>query len=254
VTLTRVPPISPGDRVLMLVGDSVAEQLEVPIETALSDLGWRLAPAAHGGCPVTGEEAITSDGRPLPFAVRCATAAVPTMQDQAIEQDHPDVVVWWDRVSVASFIGPDGEKLVSGSKDWWLARTSALKGAVARFHTTGAVVVFVATEPPGSAIMAARYFGCDGPGCVWRRFQVEHYADVTARWNALMRSYAEQHPGWLAFVNISDVVCHDDAVPCNDAVDGQPARNDGVHYVGDACAVVVGGLLDHLAPILARFH
>jgi peptidoglycan/LPS O-acetylase OafA/YrhL len=246
VEATIVPPLSPGTPVVMLVGDSVPLHLLDALERAASPRGWRIVSAASGGCPVTGEPH-TLDWDPSRLSDYCRR--VPAAQDALVRKDHPNVVLWWDRWSLSSFVTPGGNRVVSGTPLFWRLRGLALDRAVKRLAQDGAVVVFVATEPPGERIRSR----CRPDHCyAWTRFQIDHYHDVTTRWNATMREYARRHPDRAAFVSITSVICHTDTVPCNDLIDGRPARPDGDHYAGPGAVKAAQTLLHLLAPIMAR--
>jgi peptidoglycan/LPS O-acetylase OafA/YrhL len=240
---TDVPEPSRGVPVVMLVGDSVPHHLEVTVEEGAEERGWRVVSAAHGSCPVTGETVTYQDGTPVRGADICSSQIV-AEQDALIDQNDPDLVLWWDRWSVSSYITGDGQLAESGSSRFWRQRRQALDLAVARLAAEGATVVFMAVEPPGSMI-ATR---CSDERCnEWVQFQVTHYDDITSRWNGMLRRYAERHPGSTAFITITDVVCRDDSAPCDDSLGGIPARPDGTHYEGDGAELAADTVLTLLA-------
>lgn len=240
---TIVPAPAAGEPVVMLVGDSVPKHLEVQLEEQAGRRGWRVVSAAHGSCPVTGETVTYLDGVPVRDAEECGDALVDE-QGSLIGASDPDLVLWWDRWSVSSYITADGRLAESGSPRFWRERREALHLAVTRLASSGAKIVFVATEPPGSNITTR----CTDERCnEWVQFQVTHYDDITSRWNAMLRAYAARHPGSTAFVTITDVVCARDAAPCDDSLAGIPARPDGTHYEGagaDLAAQTLVAFLD----------
>ena len=116
-----------------------------------------------------------------------------------------------------------------------------------RLTIGGAHVLFVATEPPGSALEPNCPVWCQ----TWRRFLVQHYRDIGRHWNAILERYARAHPNRTSFISITNLVCHDDAVPCDDRVQGKPARYDGTHYTDQTAPIVVGAIVNELAAIIA---
>jgi hypothetical protein len=48
----------------------------------------------------------------------------------------------------------------------------------------------------------------------------------------MLRTYAERHRERSGFISITDVVCREDVAPCDDRIEGETARRDGVHYEG----------------------
>ncbi len=246
VTATRVPPVTADERVLLLVGDSVPQRLEVALDRELETLGWRLVSATHGGCPVTGELTLLDDGEPMPISLVCP-AEVVTSQDAAVTASHPDIVLWWDRLSIAGFRTVDGESVAGGTRRFWDLRRDGLASAVERLRREGGTVVFVATEPPGQEMWQGP---CDGARCLWMGYQVDHYDDITTRWNSLLREYVAAHPGETAVIDIGRVICREQVALCDDTVGGAPARPDGSHYEGAGADLAITTLLAQLAPYL----
>jgi len=242
VAATRVPPPSADTPVLLLTGDSVPLHLEVAFERATAARGWRVVSAAEGGCSVTGDIKAKPNGDAYAAAM-CDQVTVP-LQDQLIAQDHPDVVLWWDRWSLSDYLTPSGEHVSPGSPRFWELRRASLDAAVRRLGAGGATVVLVATEPPGVGMWTR----CTDQQCPdWDRFQIEHYGDITTRWNAMLQSYARAHPDRARFLSVTEAVCHDAASPCDDLIDGVPARPDGTHYAGAGQDLVTGLIVDAIA-------
>jgi hypothetical protein len=120
---------------------------------------------------------------------------------------------------------------------------------VRRLASQGAVVALVAVEPLGIGIRDACSKGfCTG----WKRFELAHYRDQFEPWNAYLAVYAGRHPDLARFVSLVDVVCHDDAVPCDDRIDGRPARPFGTHYREAGAALAAAVLTDRIAPLMPR--
>jgi peptidoglycan/LPS O-acetylase OafA/YrhL len=242
VAATEVPPPSPSDLVVMMAGDSVPKRLIAPLEAATEDDGWRVEDATVPACPATGEEPVDPSGREWnAVPTRCIPSVIPR-QDEVLAATHPDIVIWWDRTSISHFESFDDELVISGTPRYWQLRQRALDAGVRRLAARGAIVVLVATEPVSPGLDTS---------WPWHRFQVDHYFDTTTRWNAMMRAYAERHPGIAAYVSITDAVCHAPVTsPCDDTVDGVSARPDGQHYAGPGADVAVNALLAQLAPVV----
>jgi hypothetical protein len=248
--LTRVPPIDAGEPVVMIVGDSVPARLGAPLERAFAEEGWRFVTAAFGGCPPTGETPVRPDGTPWPGSVPGCRAEVAKRQDALLGTADPDMVIWWDRFSVSGFRDLDGVVVPAGSDRFWSMRLDALDAAVHRLGARGAIVVLVGAEPPAESVLDR----CAVVGCDWPLFQIAHYEDVTVRWNAMLRGYAEGHPERSTFISITDVVCREDVAPCDDRIGGVTARRDGVHYEGAGVEAVIDALLVLLGPSMERFE
>jgi peptidoglycan/LPS O-acetylase OafA/YrhL len=247
VAATRVPDIPASVPSMMMVGDSVPLQLTVAMDRALTERGWRLASATFGACAVTGETLARPDGRPIDKVDVC-TEQIARDQDRLVRETDPDVVLWWDRWSLANFFTADGAFVRSGTARFWDLRREGLRRAVQRLGARGATVVLIATEPPGVAVGNGR---CTQDECPWwLRFQLDHYGDITTRWNSILRRFAEGHPDRMRFVSVTDVICATDVAPCDDRIDGVPARPDGTHYKRGGEELVIDTLLRMLAPVM----
>jgi peptidoglycan/LPS O-acetylase OafA/YrhL len=245
ISATVIPPPPPGVPVIMITGDSVVLRLVPALERDGAARGWRVFSAARGACAVTGEQPSRESGELVHEGKQCPE--VPAAQNSLIRRRDPDIVVWWDRWSLSSFVTAEGEFVRTGSARFWRSRSAALAQAVDRLTDRGAKVVFVATEPPGKGMLTR----CQPQRCdPWVRFQIDHYKDITSRWNEAMREYADRHPDRAAFVSITNVMCRVDETLCNDVIKGAPARPDGTHYKGAGETKAAATLLDLLSPIL----
>jgi hypothetical protein len=165
-----------------------------------------------------------------------------------IDRVDPDVIVWWDRWSLSSFVGHDGEVVTSGTEAFWRQRARTLDATVLRLTRQGAQVLFIATEPPGLGMAE----GCADRCPEWHPYLLAHYDDITTRWNRMLETYARDHPERAVFGSVTDSICLSDVAPCDDTVDGAPARPDGTHYEGAGEERVVGLLTSYLSPLLSR--
>jgi peptidoglycan/LPS O-acetylase OafA/YrhL len=242
---TSVPAPSKNTPVLLLVGDSVPARLEPVFEQMTEPRGWRVVSAAKGACSVTGEVAVAPPPSNEPQSAARGCPGVPAEQDDLVRADHPNVVVWWDRWSLSPFEGPGGKLVRSGSKFFWALRELRLDRAVRRLDAGGARVLFIATEPPGLLwqVECAEW-------CAWRGFLIKHYADIGRRWNNVLQQYATEHPDLATFMSVTDLVCHTDTAPCDDRLNGTPARYDGTHYTEAGARLVVGTIIRQAAALI----
>jgi hypothetical protein len=247
---TTTPPVDTSRPVIMLTGDSVPQHLEVAMEAAALDRGWQMVSAAAGGCPVTGERP-TNMKLELVGAGEMCPVEVVSDQDALIDGSDPDIVVWWDRWSLSPFVTPSGAIVDSRTDEFWKIRASTLRTAVDRLTRDGARVLFVATEPPGQAMAADCAAGVPGWCPNWHRYLLAHYEDLTRRWNGMLATYAHDHPEQASFLSVTDLICHTDVAPCDDTIDGEPARPDGTHYEGAGQDRVVDYLISFLRNALA---
>ena len=234
--------------VVMVIGDSVPMQLMTTLEANAEDRGWQIVTGAAGGCPATGESVITSTGTPLASGAKCPKE-VPRRQTKALATD-PDLIIWWDRFALADWLTPEGEHIRAGTPRFWELREQRLDEHVKTLTAEGAKVVFVAAEPPGKGVTTR----CKPGSChEWIQRQIEEYDTLTTRWNGMLEAYAQQHPDRATFVSITEEICHDDSVPCDDLIDGVPVRSDGTHYTeGDNEELAAELVLDRIEPVLNR--
>lgn len=240
-TEAQTPPV------IMLVGDSVPEQLQFVFENRAAARGWKSVSAALGACPVTGEVQTKADGTPIHVEKNCP--GVVAKQDAMIQQHDPEVIVWWDRFDVHWFqIG--GRLFTPGTKRFWRVRERRARAAIDRLSVDGARVVFVAVEPIGIGVNTE----CP-PRCKvdWIRLKIDHYGDIFMPWNRLLRDIATSRPHRAGFVSVTKIVCHPipvDRIPCNDKHDGIPLRPDGSHYGGPGGPYIVDGVLDLMTQFM----
>jgi hypothetical protein len=241
VALGRVPPAGPA---VLIVGDSVPRRLDSDLAAAADRQGWWAVNAAHGGCPVTGERIVYPSGRDLAGGRTCGVVIIE--QRAAVAATGADVVVWWDRFSVAD-VKVGGKHLTAGSRAFWRHRERALAAGVARLSAGGARVLLVGVEPPGRGV-ATR---CSPQACdPWLRRQVQGYDTITKRWNTMMQRYAAAHPATARFVSLTRTICKADTSPCDDRRNGLKARPDGTHYWGPGSTRVSRAIM--AAVVVAR--
>lgn len=214
-TETSVPS---GTPLVMLAGDSVPRKLAPTIERRAELRGWAVVDTAAGGCSVTADRIVTSKGRPLASGEVCPQR-IPGRQAVGLARTP-----MWSCGGTAS-PSPTGSPLKAGTSERAPTRSGglrkrSLKTHVERLTANGAKVVFVAAEPPGEGIWTR----CSTEKChEWIRRQIDRYDDLTSRWNDMVRRYAQRHPDKAVYVSITDTVCHDQAVPCDDARGGKRA-------------------------------
>lgn len=222
------------------VGDSVPLRLIEPIGSAT---GWRTGNGSVGGCPVSGEEPVNLKGEGWTTEGDCREM-VPPVQSGALAI-HPDIVLWWDRPSISHARTFDDQLVLASTEAFWAYRQVRLRASARALTADGATVVFIATEPLG---LMAEIPG----GRPWKQFFTNHYFDYVTRWNAMMEEYARTHPRRALYISVTEDVCHEVTSPCDDSVNGVPARFDGVHYEGPGVDLVVDSLLSQLSDVVER--
>jgi peptidoglycan/LPS O-acetylase OafA/YrhL len=210
-------------KTIVLVGDSVTAYFAPELADAAAKYGYTVVSAAHPGCPASGLVYPAS----WPYR-RTLCQDVAHIQDAAIRQYHPALVIWWSRYEVTSRYNPHTkELLIPGTPAYERQQQAAFAARVASLTRFGARVVAVQIEHPG--LMArTQKSGHLSP------VMLQHWG-VVRNWNAFLGSH--DGPGVFS-IAINDTVCHmlypDNA--CDDTLpDGNSARpTDGMHYAADA--------------------
>jgi SGNH domain (fused to AT3 domains) len=224
--------IPPRGLTVLLTGDSVPLHIADVLGNVLKDkLGWHLVSAAVPNCSIHGDPLAWPNGEPKDNPERCPGIVAP-LQASLVQQHDPDFVIWWDRLSTMPFLTEGGDFVQSGSARFWEHRAIRFQDTIARLRAGGARIVFVATEPIGIAFKE-RCAGSTKLGCVWNRFRLRHYSNVTQPLNRIMRQYAAAAPAEAVFISITDTICRWNVSPCNDRMwNGRLARPDATHYLG----------------------
>ncbi|HXJ65526.1 MAG TPA: acyltransferase family protein, partial [Actinomycetota bacterium] len=242
---TDVPPLGPADSVVMFVGDSVPGYLAPTFERVVAPRGWRLVNTAQGSCNAAGDRARTDADGTVTTSPACERTVA--NEDRVIRTVRPDVVVWWDRWSLNDFVEPDGTVVHRTAPDFLARREATVDATVRRLAAGGAMVVILAVEPPGIGIHDA----CTHGFCTsWKLFELAHYRELAVPWNAYLAEYAADHSDIARFVSLIPVVCHDDGVPCDDRIDGVPARPFGTHYRGAGATLVSRAIAARIAMFM----
>jgi hypothetical protein len=210
---------------VLVVGDSVAHMYSPYFAAEAAKHCYSLVTAARPGCPATGVPKIYSTGKP--FKHTCWPTVVKE-QDAMLAEYRPALVIWWSRYELAPRVGPHGDVLPLGSKQWFQRQEASFDKRVAALTSLGAKLVTVQIEPPGPDLAVRN----PGEHYFLVGQTLLHRQDVVDGWNAFLAS----HNGPTVFsISVKHLVCHNDKIPCDDNLpDGQPARPDGVHYSDSA--------------------
>ena len=207
-------------RVILLVGDSVPQQMWRAFKDAARPYGYRVTTAAEGGCPAIGELVVQDDGTLFGGREACARV-VRQRQDVHVDRDRPALVLWWSRYEVADRVGADGRLLRAGAPGYWEAQEAAFQARIKALTRLGARVVAIQIERPGIG-------GCPNGPCGPYRRRLVYQTWLVGRWNAFL---AAHHGPRVFSISIDSLVCHDRRSPCDDRLpSGRPARPDGIHY------------------------
>ena len=224
-------PTPPSGLTVLIAGDSVPLHLEGALAAVLDErLGWNLVSATVPACSIYGEALGWPNGTHKGDPDRCPGRVGPTQSSMVAAHD-PDVVIWWDRLSTMPFFTAEQQFVKANSERFWQIRRRDIAETLERLRAGGATVVFVGTEPMGTSFSRCR--GSLQPWCVWWRYRVRHYRDITRPLTRWLHLYADAHPEEAAFISITDTICRWDVSPCDDTMpNGELARPDGTHYKG----------------------
>jgi hypothetical protein len=241
----------PTGLTVMLTGDSVSDSVDDQLQARLqARLGWDLARAFVPACSLLGDPLAWPDGTYKTDATHC-DIVVPR-QDQVLAT-HPDIVLWWDRLSQMPFMtrsDPPHFKL-SGTDAFWRYRRSEFRHRARHFLDSGATIVFLATEPMGVGVYDRCTTWDETRNCAdWVRFRMRHYDDVTRRWNRMLRTYANNHPARTVYISITNVICRRDVSPCDDSIGNVYARPGGTHYKDEGALKAASAIVRQMRQAL----
>ncbi|WP_409484168.1 acyltransferase family protein [Arsenicicoccus dermatophilus] len=229
-------PAPPGDKVVLVVGDSVPQRLLTDLAAAADRRGLTLVSATAGGCSPLGAHTEISPGEKM--GLNCLS--VPDKIRTAVDTYHPGTVIWWSRYELADRY--DGATLVRVTdRSFWDVQRRDLRTRIGDLTAHGATVVLVQTDRVGVGIRSR----CTPQRCHPFLDRLVHHDELRHTWNDLVADVVNQDRRTRQ-IAIDDVYCHDAKAPCDDRVaGGVPARRDGSHFDDPQTrAVVAGALLD----------
>jgi peptidoglycan/LPS O-acetylase OafA/YrhL len=224
-------------RTIVLVGDSVPQRLGPDLARAAARYGYVVISATRGSCPATGVAVVDAAGRPWGAGTVCAHD-VPARQDAAVAAYHPALVVWWSRYELADRVDARGRPVAFASPAYWALQQQAFAARTAALTRDGAIVVAVQVERSGLG-MATR---CTPAKCGPFLRRLINATAAQDHWNQFLASHTR---GSVRSISIEDMVCRDNASPCDDRLrDGTLARPDGTHYSPEAAPAVARAVID----------
>ena len=243
-------------KALVVVGDSVIQRLLPALDKEASARGLTVTSGARGGCPALGVTAVDDKGVPLAQG-NCAGQVI-ERQKEAVSAARPGVVLWWSRYEISDRLGPDGTVLRAGTPRFWEAQLTDLRVAVDRVTATGAELVIVEMDRPGTGIDTR----CTAEECPDFLHRLRDRDDLREQWNGHLHEFAASDPR-VRVISMDSYFCRDEATPCDDRLPSRTdssvpfdtatgnglARPDGSHFGEAGAATVASALLDRaLAP------
>jgi peptidoglycan/LPS O-acetylase OafA/YrhL len=213
---------SPGARTLMVVGDSVPQEVMIALGAAAAPRNVAIVPLAFGGCSVVGEFQVESDGKRFTWSKRCTD--VTDLQSQAIAEHAPDTVVWYSNRERYSIRTGDGTTLVAGTPEHRATMEAAIEATARRLTVSGAELVIVQPVPKAEAIMGECSREPTSGDCAASPTQMESFTWLRSVYTDIADALPRTH-----LVNVDDLLCPS-GMPCPALEhDGIVVRPDGVH-------------------------
>ena len=227
-------------KVIMLVGDSVPLRLTAEFENYASSKGWHVVSAAKGFCPATTRAMTDPDGNEFGNTGSCVSQR--NKQLQMLETYQPSAVIWMSRYELADAANANGVSISPASQEFWQYSAETLSETVSALTSQDADVVFVPIEPSGVGMLNR----CKPKDCNWflNRLISSEGVAYQDRWNGLLLNETKSNSKTHYF-SITDLVCRDSNVPCDDSLNGKPARPDGTHFTPEGASQFIPALIDY---------
>lgn len=251
---------------LMLVGDSVPNQLFGAFAAVGHGRGIPVVNGAHGGCAASGIVTVNPDGSafdpPIPRMPGAATgpicAGVIADQVSLVERERPSMILWWSRYEYADWMGPEGSPLRAGDPGFQEAQRAALDKAVDRLTAQGAVIVAVEPEPTGTKTAELCKPEDNDPDgqCAAFLIRLRFQDHVRQQWTQVLREKAAKDRR-IRLIPASDLFCRTSTNPCDDRLPlltegsfppptADHARPDGSHFAPPVRQAMAEALLERV--------
>jgi len=232
--------VSGNYKVIMLVGDSVPLRLTAEFENYASSKGWHVVSAALGMCPATTRAMTDPEGKEFGNTGSCVSQR--NIQVQTLETYRPSAVIWMSRYEIADAINAKGASISPSSQEFWRYSLGSLRETVDQLTSQNSEVVFVPIEPSGLGMLNR----CTPSDCHWfyHRLISNEGVMYQNKWNELLLNETKSNSKTHYF-SITKLVCRDSNVPCDDSINGIPARPDGSHFTPEGASQFIPQLVDY---------
>jgi hypothetical protein len=159
-----------------------------------------------------------------------------------LETYRPSAVIWMSRYELADAVNANGVSISPASQEFWQYSSDSLREAVDLLTSQNAEVVFVPIEPSGLGILDR----CTSTDCHWflQRLISKEGVSYQNKWNELLLNETKSNSKTHYF-SITNLVCRDSNVPCDDSLNGKPARPDGTHFTPEGASQFIPDLVDY---------
>ena len=206
---------------MVVAGDSTACTMIPGLTAVAPSYGFQVQNASVVGCGIVSDRIAPDviDSQDIFDFTKICYDETLTQESQALRRGAPKIVVWdsiWERESLAVDHNGVVSVLRVGTPAWRSELLRRMDGRLRMFSSTGAVTV-VLLQP---SFARPSHAGPVTPD------------DLTFQTlNSVLRSFASQHPGQVALVDLAPRICPS-GPPCPYRVDGFVPRPDSAHYSG----------------------
>ncbi len=231
--------INGNSKVIMLVGDSVPLRLISEFESYAKSKGWYVISAAKGFCPATTRAMTDPEGKEFGNTKSCVSQI--DTQSKLIERYRPASIIWMSRYEIADAPSPVETSLSPSSQEFWRFSSDSLDETIASLTIQDADVVFVPIEPSGTGILKR----CKPQDCNWflNRLISSEGISYQEKWNQMLLNKTKSNSNTHYF-SITEFICKNTKVPCDDKLNGKPARPDGTHFTPEGANQFIPKLVD----------
>jgi peptidoglycan/LPS O-acetylase OafA/YrhL len=234
-----------GDKVIGIIGDSVAESIYPGLKQRATERGMGTVQAAFSGCSVGSIQRADDTGKPFGNTRWCAENAA-RLQTKMVSTYDPGTVLWYSgRERYDLYL--EGRLVEAGTPEWVDKVHADWDQVLTRLRAGGARVVLVLPvfkvgENPATCSVPTS--GSPDPCPNGNYLGTGPLRKIYTEWTA-------KHPGEITVVDLLDVLCPDRAAACPTKIDGQVIREDTVHYSRVSASWICDQLLRRL-PWLPR--
>jgi hypothetical protein len=167
--------------------------------------------------------------------------AVRKQQMAMIKRFKPSAVIWMSRYEIADAVNNKGKVVPPSSPEFWRYSSKTLRETIGSLTSKNADVVFVPIETTGIGMLDR----CKPAHCKWfyNLLISSQGVKYQNKWNELLLNETKSNSKTHYF-SITNLICRDSNVPCDDSVNGNLARPDGSHFTSEGASQFIPKLVD----------
>ncbi len=213
-----------GPPIIGIVGDSVAGSLAEGVTAVAKPLGYRVVDYSIDGCGFAVRYAVRRTGVPFNWTESCGERI-----DRRVElllTHRPTLVLWLSSWDFADQL-IDGRHVRFGTPEGDRVLLESMEDLLGRFRSQGIPVAILIPAERAASDRAEAATDPDG---------------YLARYQGLLRRFAEEHPEDVTLVDLAALICPE-GPPCPERIVGRVIRPDGGHFSPEGGAWVTRLLL-----------